>query len=73
MIQFLAGSFLSELGIVLKEPYTIPTPSRKTLFIPQLFIHCPVKFFHNEPIFKSFIRLWRDLSDKNLIILDAIL
>jgi hypothetical protein len=28
------------------------------------FINSPSRFFHYEPLFTSFIRLWRDLSVK---------
>jgi hypothetical protein len=30
----------------------------------ETFINSPGRFFHYEPLFTSFIRLWRDLSAK---------
>jgi hypothetical protein len=35
------------------------------------FMNSPDRFFHYEPLFTSFIRLWRGLSAKNLIIPEA--
>jgi len=37
----------------------------------ESFINRLSGFFHYEPLFTSFIRLWRDLSAKNLIIPEA--
>ena len=34
----------------------------------KTFINGPGRFFHYDPLFTSFIRLWRDLSAKILII-----
>jgi hypothetical protein len=35
------------------------------------FVTRPYGFFHYEPLFTSFIRLWRDLSAKNLMMPEA--
>jgi hypothetical protein len=39
----------------------------------EIYMHNPGRFFHYEPLFTSFIRLWRDLSAKNLIIPEAVM
>ena len=36
----------------------------ETSFNAETFINSPGGFFHYEPLFMSFIRLWRDLSAK---------
>jgi len=73
MIKFLAGSCLSGLGIVLKEPYGDLILWMKPPVKAETFINSPGRFFHYEPLFTSFIRLWRDLSAKNLIIPEAVM
>ena len=35
------------------------------------FMNSPGRFFHYEPLSMSFIRLWRDLSGKSLIMPEA--
>jgi hypothetical protein len=37
----------------------------------KAFMNRPGRFFHYDPLFTSFIRLWRGLSAKNLIIPEA--
>jgi len=64
MIKFFAGSCLSELGIVLKEPSTILMLWMKPPVKTEAFIYSPDGFFNYEPLFTS-------SCSKNLIIPEA--
>jgi hypothetical protein len=55
MIKFLAGSCLSELGIVMKEVYAILF-MYETLVEAENFINSPGRFFHYEALFTSSFR-----------------
>ena len=70
MIKFLAGSCLSGLVRLgrIRDRFE-RTIGDLTLWMKppvkaETFINSPGRFFHYEPLFTSFIRLWRDLSAK---------
>jgi hypothetical protein len=53
MIKFFAGSCLSGLGIVLKEPFFDLMLKLKFPENAGIFIYCLGKFFHYEPLSMS--------------------